>query len=287
MYAIEFGNLSAMLLDFVDHTDGFLYLRLAGAEPVVNAIWAKLSAREGRGKKWGSEVAIPIPGRSYPQYVTAQKSVTYRTLRTRLPSGLIDLALVHPQLTVAEDRPKGFYLLTYEAGLPTDFFGRLNKSLSIPLKPEWATWLWKLGQQAHSRLTLSTRSVWEQGQEVEKTELIETTETPISRLDSLGTVACYRVQCGGRYKDAWLHLIRARLKLATPLQKEPQQSGKERYSGDGWRIVPTADGWSLLKEGEEVLQAPSLNYLLTEARERLGVHFVLAETRSGTAEKGV
>ena len=54
IHTIKFGLLSAILLDFVDSNDGFLYLRMVGAETAVNAIWARLSAREHRGKKWGS-----------------------------------------------------------------------------------------------------------------------------------------------------------------------------------------------------------------------------------------
>src|SRR5687767_10875072 len=117
-----------MLLDFVDHEEDFLYLRMAGAETTVNAIWAYLSAKEGRGKKWGSQVRIPLAGRS-PQYVAAAKHITYRTLRTRLPSGMVDLTLIHPLLTVAEDNPRGFYLLSYEEGRPPGFFERLNQVL--------------------------------------------------------------------------------------------------------------------------------------------------------------
>lgn len=161
LHTITFGALSAILLDFVDHGDGFLYLRLAGAEPTVNAIWAKLSAKDGRGKKWNSPVQIQIPGQSYPKWVAAQKGTTYRTLRTRLPSGLIDLALLHPALTVAEDSERGFYLLTYEDGAPSGFFERLNRTLSIPLDPAWADWLWDKGQQPQSRFTLRTQTEYE------------------------------------------------------------------------------------------------------------------------------
>ncbi len=154
IYTIAFKKLSAMMLDFVDHNDELLYLRMVGIEPTVNAIWAKLSAKESRGKKWGSDVSIPIDGQSSPQYVTAQKSVTYRTVRTRLPSGMVDLALIHPCLTVAEDNRRGFYSLTYDDGVPSGFFDRLNRCLAIPLQPAWTAWLWEQGQQPYSRFTI-------------------------------------------------------------------------------------------------------------------------------------
>jgi hypothetical protein len=276
---IQFNELSAMLLDFVDSKDGFLYLRMAGAETAVGAIWARLAAREYRGKKWGSAVSIPVAGRSYPEYVAAQKGVTYRTLRSRLPSGMVDLALIHPLLTVAEDNERGFYLLSYEAEMPPGFFDRLNKSLSIPLKPEWGAWLWELGQQPQSFLTIETRKVMDpiSGQYVDKETLTETTQLPIERLRSLGRVRCYWVKCDGRYRAAWLQIIRQQLKLGIRLE----QAGKY-YLNDKWVVLPVTGGWALRYEDGIMVQAPSLNHLLTKARESLGVHFIIKEVNNGS-----
>ncbi|MEW5957711.1 MAG: hypothetical protein AB1801_08315 [Chloroflexota bacterium] len=277
LHTITFNELSAILVDFVDSSDGFLFLRIIGAEPAVNAIWAKLSGKEGRGKKWASEVSIPIPGRSYPQYVAAQKHVTYRTLRSRLPSGMVDLVLIHPFLTVAEDTERGFYLLSYEDGVPPGFFARLNKSLAIPLKPEWELWLWELSRQPQSFLTLQTRRVWADGQQVEKTELTEITETPISRLSSLGQVACYSVRCNDRYRVAWLHFIRQQLNLGIRLKKVTGEGHSCRYFNGVWTALPANGGWELHYGDEVMARAPSVNYLLTAARETLGVHFLIKE----------
>jgi hypothetical protein len=274
IYTITFHELSAMLLDFVDHGDGFLYLRLAGAETAVNAIWARLAAKEGRGKKWGSPVTIPLAGQAYPQYVAAQKRVTYRTLRARLPSGLVDLALVHPCLTVAEDNQQGFYLLSYEDGTPSGFFERLNRSLSLPLKPAWADWLWAGGQQAQSFPILETRRVLVDGQPVEKPELVQAHETPISRMDSLGEVVCYTILCHGRYQQAWLHLIRQQLNLGLRLAK----TGRG-YRAGRWAVYQTPEDWTLHQADQIVARAPSLAYLLAEARQTLGLHFLLEEER--------
>lgn len=282
LHTITFGALSAILLDFVDHGDGFLYLRMAGAEPTVNAIWAKLSAKEGRGKKWNSPVQIPLPGQSYPKGVAAQKGTTYRTLRTRLPSGLIDLALLHPILTVAEDSERGFYLLTYEDGVPSGFFERLNRTLSIPLDPAWADWLWDQGQHPQSRFTLRTQTIYENGQPVEQEQLLETTDTPITRLDSLGHVDCYRVRCNEGYTQAWLQIIRDQLGLGIRLKAAPHPAGREpSYQNGPWCIqtfaAPEGSGWQLTYEGERLAQAPSLNHLVTQAREHLGLHFIIEQ----------
>jgi len=82
-----------------------------GDEPTVNAIWARLSSRETRGKVWSGGVQIQIPGQNYPEYAALMKGVTYKTIRSRLPSGMIDLALLHPRLTVAEDHAGKTHLI--------------------------------------------------------------------------------------------------------------------------------------------------------------------------------
>ena len=210
-HTIEFGRLSAMLVDFIDHADGLWFLRWVGPEPTVNAIWARLSAREYRGQKWKTGVIIPILGRSYPERVGLAKQITYRTLRQRLPSGMIDLAMVHPSLTVSEDKPEGFYLLTYESGRPTGFYDRLNACLTIPLKPDWATWLWTKGQRPFTRSVSNASEPGERGAAVEDESPAEITVTPIIEVAGLGSVACYRVKTGDRYKEAWLSVIRDQL----------------------------------------------------------------------------
>jgi hypothetical protein len=244
-----------------------------GDEPTVNAIWATLSAKEGRGKKWTSEVHIPIPGRHYPEWVAAQKGVTYRTLRTRLPSGWLDLVMCHPTITVSEDKPEGFRLLTYDEGVPTGFFERLNSSLAIPLKPEWAAWLWQQGQQPHSRLTLQTQTKYEAGQPVAYDRVVETTDTPIVRLNSLGQVACYTVHCTDTYRHCWWQIIRQQLDFGLRMARVKQDC----YRLEDWAIQRKDSTWQLAYQGDLLAEAPSLNHLLTEAREKLGLPFMIKE----------
>ena len=283
IHTIEFGTLSTMLIDFVDSGDGLLYLRMAGNEATVNAVWAVLSSKEHRSKKWSSPVKIPVPGQAYTKGVALQKGVVYKTLRTRLPSGMIDLALLHPRLTVAEDAPSGFYLLTYDEDIPVGFFERLNASLSIPLKAQWEVWLWEQGQRPQTRQALKTNTVWEDRQRVEKTELAESLETPIQRLDSLGQVICYSVHCDGSYRTAWLQIIRAQLDLGIRLAMDPYIGESDGYGNDTWAIVPVSlsdqEGWRLyhLPDEEALLEAPNLPYLLAEARDSLGLPFLLEE----------
>lgn len=272
MYTIEFKKLSTILLDFIDHNDGFLYLRMVGIEATVNAIWAKLSAKDGRGQKWQSPVSIPNSGNNYSTSVVAQKGVKYRTLRTRLPNGMIDIAMVHPDLTVSEDNSKGFYLLSYDDGVPPGFYNRLNRCLQIPIQPEWTEWLWKYGLQTQSFLKLEPYTQWEAGQRVEKKRVVEATRMPILKRDSLGTVFCYIVQCDEDYQIAWLQIIRNQLNLSVKLKLV---SDGIHTNGD-WSVEEKLAKWKLMR-GDEVLLSDiaTLNYLMTQARDEFGVSFEL------------
>ena len=116
----------------------------------------------------------------------------------------------------------------------------------------------------------------EDGQYVDKETLTETTQLPIERLRSLGRVRCYWVKCDCRYRAAWLQIIRQQLKLGIRLKQVGQ-----RYVNDQWVASPVTDGWALRHDEEIVVQAPSLNHLLTKARESLGVHFTVEEAGNG------
>ncbi|MCG3209302.1 MAG: hypothetical protein FOGNACKC_02923 [Anaerolineae bacterium] len=273
-YEIRFGRLAAMLVDFVDQPDGFFYLRLAGPEPTVNAVWAYLAGRDRRRHKWQSEVTIPRSGQAYPLRVLAETGVTYRRLRTALPSGLIDLALIHPRLTVAEDSEWGFHLLSYDEGCPPAFFARLNQCLSIPIQAAWTDWLWRCGQQPQATWSLKTRTRYDGRQPVEVEELVEDSVQPIRRLDSLGQVACYAVECHDEHKAAWLQIIRTELKLGLVL---PPAAAGHQYQGEGWTVTAEAETWTLSRGRDVVLTAPSRTYLLTQARDKLGMHLVIQE----------
>ncbi len=288
---IKFNELACMALDFVDAADGFLFLRIAGPETTTGAVWAKLSARSKRRQsKHGSEVYIPGQSDQYPTYVSAQRGVRYRTLRTQLPSGLVDLAMIHPDLTVVENKD-GFYILTYEDGVPAGFFNRLNTVLSIPLKPEWEPWLWQESQRSQTWLAIEPKTIYENHKAVQTTELTETACTPISRLPTqTGAVRCYRIQTEGRYKTAWLKIIREHLglgiRLGLPEAGSFPAAGDDYFYTNGQWTVYTAPAayakdngrWTLQRGDQVVLsQAPSLNWLLSQARDDLGVQLIIEQ----------
>jgi len=267
MNRLTFEELSVIALDFVDHQDGFLYLRIVGPETVVNACWARLMSRATRGNKFSSGIEIEMPGRSYPMYVAAQKHVNYRTVRSRLSSGMIDLALIHPILTVSEDRPSGFYILTYDDARPAGFFDRLNQNLAIPLKPEWSTWLWREGLKRWDQKIIKTRTEYEGNKKVEKERIADSACTPILRLDTLGSVGCYKVICEGEYYNAWLGIVREQLGLNIKL------SYSDRAYTDGTHFVRKYnDNWVF----EDFVQS-NLDDILVMARHKLGLNLIVKE----------
>lgn len=280
MMRLEFQEAEAIALDFIDASNGFLLLRLAGPEVVVNAVWAYLSSSDSKKQKSDSQVLIyPSWNTQDVGYVMAEKGQRYRMIRTRLPCGAVDMALIHPQLTAAEDKEHSFFLLTYDTGVPGDFFGRLNRALSIPLKREWAAWLWEIGQRPYTWQTLVKRYTREKGDNILQDDLAEETKTPITYFPGWGGARCYEVQCGGLYEECWLQIIRDHLGLGRVLK--PAWSGSEKfYTHADFMIHPSPDGssWSL-RQGDKIrLQnAPSPNYLVALARRDLGEHLVILE----------
>lgn len=207
---MSFNNQSDLIaLDFVNGGKGLLYLRYVGPETLVNAAWAYLVSKDARENSWSSLVEIECPER---KGCTLSKGVRYKTLKTQLPSQYLDMCLIHPNLTVAQDTlDEGFYLLTYDDGIPRGFYERLNRTLDIPLKPEWTDWLWTDGQEQQSFTWRVTRSVYEDGKYIKKEFDDADSATPIALMNSLGNVKCYLVHTNYKYKHAWHVAIRNQL----------------------------------------------------------------------------
>ena len=276
---IKFQEIECLCLEYCGSShEGVSYLRFVGEETVVMAIWSRLVAKDYREKAYSSEVTLHFPGQEHPENIALQKWV-YKTLRARLPSGYIDLALIHPLLTITEDDPSSFYILTYDSGIPAGFFERLNKSLALPLNPEWATWLWEAGQQSVSIATVETKTVNHGEEEKQERTLKEQTLTPILQSKSRGQARIYMVQTGHYYKTAWLQLIREQLGLGIPMHKPI--GDPHRYVGDGWDIDLAEETESgkcrLYKDGERQFVADSLTFLVAQAHTDLGIHLQIPE----------
>lgn len=210
MHKMSFNNQPDLIaLDFVNGNKGLLYLRYVGPETLVNAAWAYLVSKDARENSWSSQVTIDGPEQ---KGCALSKGVRYKTLKTQLPSQYLDLCLIHPNLTVAQDAPdEGFYLLTYEDGIPDGFYERLNWTLNIPLKSEWIDWLWTDGQEQQSFTWRATKTVWKDGEYVKKEVDEDDSATPIVLMKSLGSVKCYQVHTTYRYKHAWHAAIKNQL----------------------------------------------------------------------------
>ncbi len=216
-YKMSFNNQPDLIaLDFVNGGKGLLYLRYVGPETLVNAAWAFLVSDKARENSWSSKVEIESPER---KGCALSKGVRYKSIKAQLPSQYLDMCLIHPNLTVAQDSSdEGFYLLTYEDGIPSGFYERLNRTLAIPLKPEWINWLWTDGQEQQSFVWRAIRSVWEDGGYVKKEFDEDDSATPIVLMSSLGSVKCYQVHTATKYKHAWHAAIKNRLNGVIPSQ---------------------------------------------------------------------
>ena len=212
MYKMSFNGQSDLIgLDFVDGNKGLLYLRYAGPETLVNAAWAFLVSDKARENKYFSQVTIDGPERIG---CALYKGVRYKSIKVGLPNGYIDMCLIHPKLTISQDTPDdGFYILTYEDGVPSGFYERLNKTLGIPLKPEWSEWLWIEGQKQQSFTWQVIRSVYENGKFEKQIVGEDDSTVPIILSESLGSVRCYGVHTALKYKHAWHAAIRNHLNV--------------------------------------------------------------------------
>ncbi len=124
--------------------------------------------------------------------------------------------------------------------------------------------------------SLEKKKVRENGQEVLVDDLTEVTSTPITKLQSLGQVRCYQIDCADLDEACWLHIIRQHLGLARVLKPAASSVGQSRYLTDDMVAFGLGGKWSL-RRGEQLLlqDAPSLNFLIAQARRDLGENFII------------
>lgn len=175
---ITFKGFTAQITARVGGYRSAIYLEMAGAEASVKAIWARLVS--AKVKKSGYADGVTIGGST----VSMEKNTKYITLRTVLPNDQHVVGLLHPMATVI-GKEKSFYLVAPAdlKGPPPAFFPRLAAVLAVPVKEEWAPWLWKKGLEVG---------------EYDYQKLI-------CSLTSSGHVVGYRVQTHD--SAAWLKLI--------------------------------------------------------------------------------
>lgn len=178
---ITFKGFTALVTAHIKSSDygHAVYLEIAGAEAEVKAIWSKLVS--AKTKKSGSAEGVAIGDLT----VHMEKNTKHLTLRSSLPNGQHVVGLLHPRATVMKSDSTLFYLMfpADHEGPPPEFFPRLARSLAVPIKAEWAPWLWEEG------LAIGKQS-W---------------QTLISKLPGEGYLAGYVVKTHNAAK--WLELI--------------------------------------------------------------------------------
>ncbi len=116
-------------------------IRMVGPAEAVKANWAMLVSSY-------SKQQVTLNGR----FITTKGARHFHTLKTVLPSGLVDWCLIHHQAapqTVKPDRP--FYVFTDAiTERPDPFFAILDAGLNVPLLSAWQAFLWRAGR--HSKL---------------------------------------------------------------------------------------------------------------------------------------
>lgn len=233
--ALTFGH-----VDFPGYGQdgGVLYLGIVGVENIVNAMVAHLLADDNRGTNYGSE--IRISGAEYPKPLYLRRYVKYHLVRSRLSEAHISVALIHPEATVESDSvDEGFYIINHDTErteIPADFFPRLNRTLQIPLRAEWADFLFEEGQKP-------------QGMGGYASDVI-----PITPMESSGPVLCYRVRTGRNYAAAWLKIIRDKLGLWVDMHCKSH----DLWEGGPYTLTKQNGTWQLLRNNKLILEHDGL-----------------------------
>jgi hypothetical protein len=131
-------NNPILLLDETEET--IILMQMVGPQQAVKANWAALMG--GKKKHRINSVIVKLSG--------AENHVT---LKKTLPCGWLEMWLIHVQASATEMTPgQPFYIIinetTEETAVPPTFFFMLNKSLSIPILPEWERYLWLSGRES-------------------------------------------------------------------------------------------------------------------------------------------
>lgn len=192
-YLIKFGeNVKAVVSAMAGTYQGFSVLRMQGTETEVNAIAARLLSNEHREKSYETGVIINKP--SGVSTVAAQKG-KFKMVRTKLNNVYADAILMHTDFMSDNDTHEGFQILSFEPGIPLGFYQRLDKSLTLAIKPEWESELWEYGKREYK--DSNNGGKW-----------YTSVNQPIAEMDSSAFgVFCYEVRTE-KQKETWKNIIK-------------------------------------------------------------------------------
>lgn len=112
-------------------------LQMLGPQESVKANWAALMSNK-RSHYYINANGFGIKGKE-----------NHLILRKLLPSGWLEMWLIHHQATITHMNPNGrFYLIEHNGRRP-NFYLYLNKALAAPLLPSWANHLLNAGTHAN------------------------------------------------------------------------------------------------------------------------------------------
>jgi hypothetical protein len=113
-----------------------LYISLVGSKNAVTANWAALMQDR--------QVDLLY------QYFTVGTAKNHVRLNTYLPSGLVQMILIHNDLLPRNVNPtsEAAYIIAPENddSMPSEFLSLLDKITDVPIVPEWAEYLWITGR---------------------------------------------------------------------------------------------------------------------------------------------
>lgn len=135
--AVSFQGIQATCVGYaVDNMDDVIFLYTAGPQQALRSLWASLA---GHGALEINQTLIRF-----------KRETSY--LRFEQPLAMTRLysqGLLHPQTSLLQMQlgEDCFYLLseTQEQAPLRLFYLMLNKAMPLPLAPEWADYLWKVG----------------------------------------------------------------------------------------------------------------------------------------------
>ena len=259
------GNKSFLLGTATRNQNEVIALEVYGPEATVMALAHHLVKYELRGKPFETDVVIR-------HQAGGELSVTHIALapgKFRFRGKLITNGKARWSQTIMfldALRPSSsddFFFLKDE-DQPAWFFKRLSNVCPIPLRPEWAGWLWARGNQ-HVRVKYVNPGGISTDKKAQPPFLAEETVTPISKLGGEG-LDVYRIRTKGvldEYKLAWLEIIWAELGLS-----EKMYAVSTGYANSTLQIAQVEKELVLTekKTGKQLAKGDSLEWLVVRSR---------------------
>ncbi len=118
----------------------FVFAELLGAPTAVRAVWGDLVSFPAR-----TFVVRRDDGTEFTAH-TPQNSQPFRSLNTRLSAGVYQVVIIHNDATHGAEGDTRFILGAGADGPPEGLIPRLNAWLDYPLREQWASTIWELGQ---------------------------------------------------------------------------------------------------------------------------------------------